>query len=124
MENNEAEEDSDERPEREYEAKSSAGEDVDTSSGVGGADQSAGYIVYFTNAVELHQKKNQNCSDAVALTSGSTINAVTPKFIKACSLDVSPLSVLVDGMLCINCLGGLLSQPLGYVIIRVQVDRV
>ena len=31
--------------------------------------------------------------------SGSTINAVTPEFIKAHSLDIGPLSDLVDGTL-------------------------
>ena len=47
--------------EREEEAESSAGEDIETSSGIRGADQSVGYIVHFANAVELYQKKNQNC---------------------------------------------------------------
>ena len=39
-------------------AESSAGEDIETSSRVGGADQSVGYIVHFANMVELYQKKN------------------------------------------------------------------
>ena len=58
------------------------------------------------------------------LDSGSTINAVTPKLFKACSLDVGPFSNLVDGTLKINGFWGLFSQPLGYVIIRVQVEGV
>ena len=58
------------------------------------------------------------------LDSSSTINAVTLEFIEACSLDVSPLSDLVDGMLGINGFGGLFAQPLGYIIIRVQVEGV
>ena len=58
---NEAEEDSGTKPEGEEEAKSSAGEDADTSSGVTRADQSVGYIIQFSNAVRLYQKKNQNC---------------------------------------------------------------
>ena len=58
------------------------------------------------------------------LDSGSTINAVTLEFIKAHSLDVGPLSDLVDGTLKINGFGGLFSKPLGYVIIRVQVQGV
>ena len=58
------------------------------------------------------------------LDSGSTINVVTPEFIKACSLDVGPLSDLVNGTLEINGFGGLFSWPLGYVIIRVQVEGV
>ena len=41
------------------------------------------------------------------LDSGSTINAVTPEFLKAHSLDVGPLSDLVDGTLKINGFGGL-----------------
>ena len=60
VENNEAEEDSDTKPEREEEAKSLAREDIGTSSRVGGADQSVGYIVCFANVVKLYQKKNQN----------------------------------------------------------------
>ena len=49
---------------------------------------------------------------------------MTPEFVKACSLDVGPLSNLVDGTLRINGFGGLFSRPLGYVIIRVQVEGV
>ena len=58
VENNEAEEDSGVKPEGKEEAKSSAGEDVETSSRVGGVDQFVGYIVHFANAVKLYQKKN------------------------------------------------------------------
>ena len=58
------------------------------------------------------------------LDSGSTINAVTPEFIKAHSLDVGPLSNLVDSTLKLNGFGGLFSWSLGYVIIRVQVEGV
>ena len=46
------------KPEREEEAKSSAGEDTETLSVVGEADQSVGYIVCFANAVKLYQRKN------------------------------------------------------------------
>ena len=43
--------------------------DIETSSGVGRADQSVGYIVCFANAVELYQKKKiEIVSDVVALT--------------------------------------------------------
>ena len=51
-----------------------------------------------------------NCEGSWGLSdSSSTINAVTPEFVKACSLDVSPLSDLVDGTLKINGFGGLFS---------------
>ena len=43
------------------------------------------------------------------LDSGSTIKAVTPEFIKAHSLDVGPLSHLVNGLIYINGFGGLFS---------------
>ena len=43
------------------------------------------------------------------LDSGSTINTVTYKFVEAHSLDISPLSDLVDGMLGLNQFGGLFS---------------
>ena len=36
------------------------------------------------------------------LDSGYTINAVTPECVEACSLDMGPLSDLVDGILKIN----------------------
>ena len=49
------------KPEGEEEAESSDGEDPETSSGTGGADQPVNYIVHFTNAVKLYQKKNWNC---------------------------------------------------------------
>ena len=58
------------------------------------------------------------------LDSGSTINTVTSEFVKAHSLDLGPLSDLVDDTLKINGFRGLLSQPLGYVIIRVQLEGV
>ena len=43
-------------------------------------------------------------------------------FVKAHSLDGGPLSYLVDVTLKINGFGGLFSQPLGCVIIRVQIE--
>ena len=58
------------------------------------------------------------------LDSYSTINAVTPEFIEAHSLDVGSLHELVNGTLGIIGFGGVFSWPLGYVIIRVQVEGV
>ena len=63
-------------------------------------------------------------SSWVLLDSGSTINAVTPQFVEAQSLDISPLSDLSNGTLGINSFRGVLSWPLGYIIIRVQVEGV
>ena len=58
------------------------------------------------------------------LDSGLTINAVTPGFIEANSLDIGPLSDLANGTLGINGYGGVFSWPLGYAIIRVQVEEI
>ena len=52
--------DSSVKPEREEEAGSSE-EDPETLSGIDRADQPIGYIVHFTNAIKLYQKKNWNC---------------------------------------------------------------
>ena len=58
------------------------------------------------------------------LDSGSTINAVTPEFVEVCLLDIGPLSNLSDSTLGINGFRGVFSWPLGYIIIRVQVEGV
>ena len=58
------------------------------------------------------------------LDSGSTINAATPRFIEAHSLDIGPLNNLTEGTLGINGFGGVFSGPLSYVVIRVQVEEV
>ena len=70
-----------------------------------------------------HVKINGGSTWAL-LDSGSTINSVSPEFIQICSLDIDPLSDLSDGTLGINGFGGVHTQPLGYVIIRVQVEGV
>ena len=49
---------------------------------------------------------------------------MTPECIQVCSLDVDPLSDLVDVSLGINGIGGVFSLLLSYVIIRVQAKRV
>ena len=49
---------------------------------------------------------------------------MTTKFVDVCSLDVGPLSDLFDDTLGINTFEGVFVWPLGYVIIRVQVEGV
>ena len=49
---------------------------------------------------------------------------MTPEFVEAGSLDIGLLSNLVNGTLSMNGFGRLFSQPLGYVIIRIQVEGV
>ena len=58
------------------------------------------------------------------MDNGSTIDAVTPEFVEAHTLDISPLSNLVNGTMSVNGFGGLFSWPLDYVIMRVQVEEV
>ena len=47
---------------------------------------------------------------------------MTPKFVEACSWEIGPLSDMADGTLGINGFAGVFSQPLGYIIIRAQVE--
>ena len=61
VEDFEAEEDSDPRPDMEKEVKSSAEEDTGLVGEAGDIDQSLDYIIWFANAVELYQKKKCNC---------------------------------------------------------------
>ena len=58
------------------------------------------------------------------LDNDSTINAVTPEFVEAHSLDISPFSDLVHGILSVTSFDRLFSWPLSYIIIRVQVEVV
>ena len=57
VEGNKAEEDSCAKAEEEEEAESSPGEDAETLSGAGRANQSVVYIVHFANTVKLYQRK-------------------------------------------------------------------
>ena len=58
------------------------------------------------------------------LDNGTQINTIMPEFVENHSLDVGPLSDLIGGgVICIG-LRNVLTQPMGYVIIQVQVDRV
>ena len=59
--NDEAGKDPDANPDGEGETGSSAGKEVEASSRAGETDQSIEYIVHFTKAIELYQKKNRNC---------------------------------------------------------------
>ena len=61
IEDCETEEDSGPKPDGEKKVKSSAYEDVGVTGQVGNIDLSLGYIVQFTNVVELYQEENHNC---------------------------------------------------------------
>ena len=58
------------------------------------------------------------------MESGLIFNVVTLGFIDACSLGIGLLGNLMDGTLGINGIGGVFSHPLGYIMIRVQIDGV
>ena len=58
------------------------------------------------------------------LDNGVQINNIMPSFVEECSLNIGPLSDLVGGQVTCVGLGNALTQPLGYVIVWVQVDRV
>ena len=79
-------------------------------------------LTHWNMPESIAQVRIDNESCWALLDNGSTINAVTPEFVEACSLDIGPLSNLVDGRMGINGFGGLFSQPWGYLIKRVQVE--
>ena len=58
------------------------------------------------------------------LDNSAQINTITPEFIENHSLDVRPLSDLIHRQVLCTGLGNTLTQPIGYVIIWVQVDGV
>ena len=58
------------------------------------------------------------------LDNGVQINTITPSFVEEHSLDVGPLTDLVGRQVACVGLGNVLTWPLGYVIIWVQVDGV
>ena len=65
-----------------------------------------------------------NESSWALLDNGSMISAVSPKFVEAHSLDVCPLSNLVNSTVRVNSFSGLFSRPLSCIVIRVQVEGV
>ena len=58
------------------------------------------------------------------LDNGAQINMITPSFAEECSLNLGPLTDLVGRRVACVDLGNVLIQPLGYVIVQGQVDRV
>ena len=58
------------------------------------------------------------------LDNGTQINTIMPSFVESCSFEVGPLSDLVGRWATCVGLGNALSQPMGYVIIQVQMDGV
>ena len=81
-------------------------------------------LTHWSGPENIAQIKINGEGSWALLDSGPTINVVTLQFVKASSLHVGPLRNLVDGTLKINGFWELFSLPLGYVIIRVQVEGV
>ena len=81
-------------------------------------------LTHWSGPKNIAQVRINSKTSWALLDNGSPINAVTQESVEACSLDVHLLSDLVNGMMGINSFGGFFSQPLGYNIIRVQVEGV
>ena len=58
------------------------------------------------------------------LNNGVQLNTIMPSFVKEHSLNIGPLSDLVGRRVTCVGLGNVLTRPLGYIIIGVQVDGV
>ena len=57
------------------------------------------------------------------LDNGVQVNTITPRYIKEHSLQVGPITDLMDSKVACIGLGNAYTRPLGYVVIQVQVDR-
>ena len=66
----------------------------------------------------------ERCEVNALADSGSQVNTVTPKFVTQNGWPVLPLEDLVDHPLHLVGLGGNWMQPLGFVILRVQVKEI
>ena len=55
---------------------------------------------------------------------GMQINTIMPSYVRSCSLEVGPITNLLGRWVTCIGLGNAYTQPLGYVIIQVQVDGV
>ena len=58
------------------------------------------------------------------LDNGAQVNTITLRYVKECSLPVVPITDLMGAKVACVGLGNTYTRPLGYVIIRVQVDGV
>ena len=58
------------------------------------------------------------------LDNGAQVNTIMPRYIKEHSLPVGPITDFMDAKVACVGLGNTYTRPLGYIIIRVQVDRV
>ena len=60
----------------------------------------------------------------MALNNGMKINTITPVYAKSCSLEMGLITDLIGKRVTCIGLGNAYTQPLGYVIVKVQVDGV
>ena len=60
----------------------------------------------------------------VLLNNGMQINTITPSYMKSHSLEMGPITDLISRRVACIGLGNAYTQPLGYVIVKVQVDGV
>ena len=58
------------------------------------------------------------------LDNGAQMNTITPRYVKEHSLSVGPITDLIGSKVTCIGLGNVYTRPLGYIVIRVQVDGV
>ena len=58
------------------------------------------------------------------LDNGAQINTITPRYVSDHSLQLEPITDLISAKVTCVGLGNAYTRLLGYVVIRVQVDRV
>ena len=58
------------------------------------------------------------------LDNGMQINTIMPNYVKSHSLEMGPITDLIGARVTCMGLGNAYTQPLGYIIVQVQVDGV
>ena len=70
----------------------------------------------------LSEDKWESCM--ALLDNGAQINTITPRYVSNHSLQVGPITKLIDAKVTCMELGNAYTRLLGYVMIQIQVDRV
>ena len=75
--------------------------------------------------VENMAKVKINRESCMALLDNSAqINTIMPNYVKTHSLEIGPITDLIGTRVTVLGLGNACTQPLGYIVVRVQVDGV
>ena len=83
------------------------------------------YLSALVQGWECCQSEDQQRESCMALlNNGAQINTIKPSYVKSHSLEVGPITKLISRRVTCIGLGNTYTWPLGYIIVKVQVDGV